>query len=180
MGEALRRLQLNQRQIASTQGGQHQALVNIVTSQHEEVMRAVTSNHAPRPPGDWPMRDHSEVDQSKDRLVELLNHGQTEAVKQLIFQKPALAIQPLDHHEATALHYAASKGNVELVKALLKRGAAIDAQDENNRTPLHDAVMVGAADCVRYLLFQGANKDARDSNMARPIDCVADRDQDDE
>jgi hypothetical protein len=45
-----------------------------------------------------------------------------------------------DEYDNTALHYAASKGNVEIVDLLLAKGAEVNVQGNHKFTPLHVAV----------------------------------------
>jgi len=55
------------------------------------------------------------------------------------------------------LHYAATTGQVNIMKRLLERHAFIDAQSPNGTTPLMMAAMYGSADAVRLLLAEGAD-----------------------
>jgi ankyrin repeat protein len=43
----------------------------------------------------------------------------------------------VDNHGLTALHLAAKGGSLQMIRLLLKRGAAMDAVDDIGRTPLH-------------------------------------------
>lgn len=57
----------------------------------------------------------------------------------------------------TPLHYAASGGQLELVKLLIEHHAFIDAQSPNNTTPLMMAARMRALPIVQYLIDQGAD-----------------------
>ena len=57
----------------------------------------------------------------------------------------------------TPLHYAASTGDLELVKLLLDKAAYIDAQSPNKTTPLMMAARARKTDVVRLLLNEGAD-----------------------
>ena len=57
----------------------------------------------------------------------------------------------------TPLHYAASGGNVEIMKKFLEAFAFIDAQSPNGTTPLMMAAMYGSSDAVKLLLDEGAD-----------------------
>ncbi|MEP6720047.1 MAG: ankyrin repeat domain-containing protein [Variovorax sp.] len=55
------------------------------------------------------------------------------------------------------LHYAASSGQVAIMKLLLDKFAFIDAQSPNGTTPLMMAAMYGSIDSVKLLLDEGAD-----------------------
>lgn len=57
----------------------------------------------------------------------------------------------------TALHYAASSGNVDIVKALLARSADVNALSPNRTTPLMMAARSDHADACRLLVAQNAD-----------------------
>ena len=57
-----------------------------------------------------------------------------------------------DYSGRTALHVAASTGQVDLVKWLLGRGASVHSRDTNNETPLLAAVKAGHLEIVRVSL----------------------------
>jgi len=57
----------------------------------------------------------------------------------------------------TPLHYAATSGNVEIMRLLLDNYAFIDAQSPNGTTPLMMAAMYGSTDAVKLLLAEGAD-----------------------
>ena len=64
----------------------------------------------------------------------------------------------------TALHQAASLGNVELCQNLLEESAEIDVRDSNNWTPLMIASEKGHIDIVKLLVEKGADIKARSSD----------------
>ncbi len=57
----------------------------------------------------------------------------------------------------TPLHYAASSGQLSIIKLLLENHAFIDAQSPNGTTPLMMAAMYGSNDAVKLLLAEGAD-----------------------
>jgi len=57
----------------------------------------------------------------------------------------------------TPLHYAASNGNVSVIKLLIENYAYIDAESPNGTTPLMMASMYGTPEAVKLLLDEGAD-----------------------
>ncbi|HBT82140.1 MAG TPA: hypothetical protein DEB35_01465 [Desulfuromonas sp.] len=70
----------------------------------------------------------------------------------------------------TPLHFAAIRGDVEAVEALIKAGADINAQGEHHYSPLHEAVEQGHPEVVRLLIGACARKDLKDSDGATPVE----------
>jgi len=50
-----------------------------------------------------------------------------------------------------SLHLASYKGNVEIIQALLKRGADVYARNDKGRTPSDEARSVGEREITRLL-----------------------------
>jgi ankyrin repeat protein len=63
-------------------------------------------------------------------------------------------------NQCTALHCAASKGNLAAITFLLSRGANVNSVDRDNETPLHYAARNDQADAVSYLIARGADINA--------------------
>ncbi len=57
----------------------------------------------------------------------------------------------------TPLHYAATTGQVAIMRVLLEKHAFIDAQSPNGTTPLMMAAMYGTTESVKLLLNEGAD-----------------------
>ena len=64
-----------------------------------------------------------------------------------------------DAHGWTALHLAARKGHVDVIKFLLDQGANIDAETEDHDTPLEMAALHGHLDAVQMLVDNGSDLD---------------------
>ena len=74
----------------------------------------------------------------------------------------------------TALHWAAERGDTEMVDLLVVAGARLDAVTRNGRyTPLHLAGSEGYALVIRLLLEAGADPNARSSTDATPLHFAA-------
>lgn len=76
-----------------------------------------------------------------------------------------------DQSGETVLHQAASRGSVEVLKALLEpnKPGSIQAQDNDQRTPLHYAAKDSGTEKIRLLLDHGANPNARDALQQTPL-----------
>lgn len=71
---------------------------------------------------------------------------------------------------ATALHIAASKGNIKALKELIDLGADINAKDDAESTPLHQAVASQSIECVRVLIeSKDIDLESRDSTLQTPL-----------
>ncbi|CAK9040004.1 unnamed protein product [Durusdinium trenchii] len=68
----------------------------------------------------------------------------------------------------TALHYAAERGHVAAVKALLAAGAAVNAVMNSGDTPLHKAASGDHLEVARALVAHGASPDVKDLNGFTP------------
>lgn len=76
----------------------------------------------------------------------------------------------------TALHYAASVGNEEIVAMLLAKKAVVDALAPNRTTPLMMAARSGHTDTVKLLLDHGADVRLRNEWGMSAIDFARDGD----
>ena len=71
-----------------------------------------------------------------------------------------------------ALHWAAEKGNIEVLNELLAFGVEIDAGDRNNRRALHLAKSWGQWRIIEALLAKGANPLLRNNARHRPFEII--------
>lgn len=60
------------------------------------------------------------------------------------------------YHDATLLHFAASRGYRQLAEVCVERGLDPNAKAENGMTPLHHAASVGDTEMVEFLMANGA------------------------
>ena len=79
----------------------------------------------------------------------------------------------------TPLHYAATKGNIAIMRKLLEENAYIDAESPNGTTPLMMAAYYGSPLSVKLLLEEGADPTLRNQANASALDLAlaADRKQ---
>jgi ankyrin repeat protein len=70
----------------------------------------------------------------------------------------------------TPLHYAATKGNIAIMRLLLQENAYIDAESPNGTTPLMMAAYYGSPMAVKLLLEEGADPNLRNQDQASALD----------
>ena len=70
----------------------------------------------------------------------------------------------------TPLHYAATNAHLDLINLLLENYAYIDAESPNKTTPLMMAAMYGSAQAVKLLLEAGADPTLRNQQGLSAID----------
>jgi uncharacterized protein len=94
-------------------------------------------------------------------LIDAVKRQSPAAVRTLLRAKADVnAVAP---DGATALHWAANRGNVDIAAMLLKSGAKVDAANDFGVTPLSLACENGDAGMITLLLASGANP-----NLALP------------
>jgi ankyrin repeat protein len=92
--------------------------------------------------------------------------GDLPVVKTLVLQKKAM----LNHIGWTPLHYACTKGNLEVAQFLIANGAMVDGLSPGNTTALMMAVQSGNEQLVKLLLDKGADLQLRNANGLSAID----------
>ena len=92
--------------------------------------------------------------------------GDLTLVKTLVLQKKAM----VNHIGWTPLHYACSKGNLEVAQFLVTNGALVDSPSPGNTTPLMMAVQSGNEQLIKLLLDKGADIQLRNTNGLSAID----------
>lgn len=93
-------------------------------------------------------------------------NGDLPLVKTLVLQKKAM----VDHVGWTPLHYACTKGHLNVAKFLIANGATVDSKSLNGTTPLMMAVQSGNEELIKYLLDKGADLQIRNSLGLSAID----------
>jgi ankyrin repeat protein len=84
-------------------------------------------------------------------LVEAVKAGDLARVQKLLQDNPKLINQKDASFSATPLHYAALKGNLEMVQLLVSRGADLKAVNRDGETPLQVARRGGKTGVVAVL-----------------------------
>ena len=92
--------------------------------------------------------------------------GNLPMVKTLVLQNHAR----IDHIGWTPLHYACTRGHLEVAQFLVTNGADVNASSINGSTPLMMAVQSGNEELIKYLLDKGADLQLRNSQGFTAID----------
>ncbi len=99
-----------------------------------------------------------------DNIYELMN---------LIEQGSNINWQDSRMEGVTALHEASRKGNIEIVRYLLQKGADIHLKNYNGLSPLHIAAYCGENEIVRTLIAAGADVNAKAKDNITPLHTAA-------
>lgn len=101
----------------------------------------------------WPKTDVNQLNaKGESPLMLSALKGHSELVDQLIKRGA-----DVNKTGWTALHYAASSGQLAIISLLIEHSAYIDAESPNGTTPLMMAAMYGSPAAVRLLLQEGAD-----------------------
>ncbi|XP_076882167.1 uncharacterized protein LOC143530556 [Bidens hawaiensis] len=69
-----------------------------------------------------------------------------------------------------AIHFAAQKGHLEVVKTLVSSGVTVKSTNRKGMTPLHYAVQGSYTDLIKYLVKKGANINIKNKSGKSPLD----------
>ena len=98
---------------------------------------------------------------SFDPVVMAINgQAPTETINYLLAQ-PGNTVTKLTHDSRTYLHWAANRGNVEIMEALIAKGAKANAEDSHGMTPLNFAAAGGQANTQVYELCLKSGADLK-------------------
>lgn len=80
-------------------------------------------------------------------------------------------VNTCDEEGVYPIHWAADRGNLDIVDVLLENGANVNQKDnETGQTALHYATSCGHHPCVKILLEYNADRDIRDHQMSTSLD----------
>jgi len=96
-------------------------------------------------------------------LINAVKSGDIEAAKMLLNNGADPNIRENDKYGWTALLYAQENHYLDIVKALIAKGADANMGDNNRRTPLICASRLGNTGIVKALLAAGADVNAKDN-----------------
>lgn len=95
---------------------------------------------------------------AEDRLFIAVNENNLVRVKEILESGQVKNLnQGFGGFSTSALMRATEKGNLEIVKALIKAGAAVNYEAKGRETALHIAAYYGYLEVTKLLLLNGAN-----------------------
>ncbi len=103
------------------------------------------------------------------RLFELALQADLDIIKDYIYDYPQSIDMKEPQSGSTAMHVAASKGNLELISLLHQRGANINIPDMFGNAPIHYAVDRSRNEATILLLNLGANINLQDFRGNSPL-----------
>ncbi|XP_053693023.1 acyl-CoA-binding domain-containing protein 6-like [Sabethes cyaneus] len=107
-------------------------------------------------------------------IVDFIKEGNLEAVQENLASASSV-INELDEDGLGLIHWAADRGNVNILRLLLQEpGIKIDLKDCGGQTALHYAASCGNRDCVRLLLDRGADRSLLDDEGESCLDVAFD------
>lgn len=102
-------------------------------------------------------------------LLKALHEGACGAADALVRAKADVNVHAARRHGKTALHVAAEKNYVDIVRLLLQHNAKLDSEGAHVGTPLHLAAACGSTEVASCLVAAGANVRATDHNGSTPL-----------
>ena len=90
-------------------------------------------------------------------IYDAADEGDLELVQKLLEEEPGLIYKTSDAGFASALHFAAKSGHIDVAKFLIEKKADINRKTQSSRTPLHLACEKGHINMVKLLLYMGAD-----------------------
>lgn len=104
-----------------------------------------------------------------DGFLDAIEEGNVEKVRRLIIKDIKLVNSKHPLSNQYPLQVAATTGNIDIVKDLIKNGADIECADTDGMTPLRIAADHSKSEVVELLLKNGANCDIEDSDGYTPL-----------
>ena len=102
-------------------------------------------------------------------LHKAASRNNLEKARDLVAKAPQL-VGMQDNGGYLALHEAALKGHLDMVKFLLKAGSSVNQPAANGDTPLHDSAENGHVAVVKLLMEKGADPTLKNLQALTPVD----------
>lgn len=96
-----------------------------------------------------------------DATIMAINNDAPLATIQFLIDQPGNEVTKITHDSRIYLHWAANRGNVQLVEYLIKKGSDINLEDSKGETPLTFAAIGGQSNPALYDAFFKAGADPK-------------------
>ncbi|CAH0553626.1 unnamed protein product [Brassicogethes aeneus] len=108
-------------------------------------------------------------------LHEAVIKNDTEAVRRIL--KEPLDINSRNNYGRAPIHWASSRGNLDIMEMLISANCDIEARDKESRTALHMACERGHCEVAELLLAHEIDMEAKDVNGNTPLHVAAQNQQ---
>ena len=103
-------------------------------------------------------------------LIAACIRGDLAWLRRLADEGAGASPEPDWDYEWSALHYAANRGHLEVVRCLVERGAKVNRRENNDFTPILLAAAAGHWEVVRFLAAHGAEVGHADDSGVSVLD----------
>lgn len=108
-------------------------------------------------------RTEEESNDANKTIFDFCKDGDVWQVQTLLKTQPDL-LNSLDSDGLGLIHWAADRGNLDVIKVLIALGCDISLRDQCGQTALHYSASCGHCDCVEFMLSQGIDKSIIDDD----------------
>jgi ankyrin repeat protein len=98
-----------------------------------------------------------------------INNNDITMVKDILAKNPSICKSKGKSGEVS-LHYAAFKGNKDMINLLIAKGADVNDKENDLKTPLHLAAFASDPEVAKLLISKGAQINAKDNNGKTALD----------
>lgn len=107
--------------------------------------------------------EEPELNDEDKTIFDHIKEGQVAKVHDIL-KKDAAKANLTDEEGMTPLHWCADRGQLEILRMLLRYNADVNAQDSDGQTALHYAASCEREDIIKLLLKSGINTDIQDND----------------